>query len=231
MKVEQVEVQNIDQDENKQDIEHVTYGEIETIDRIVYYEVLKDIEDQNQPLGNRGILSEGNNGLKRQEVRDVFINGIFNHQEIVKDTYDVRFVQHEQSRIGTKVNNVKSKAAINESFTDEITRFVNVQHEQYGLSAVVKSTGIIQEVSNIRAHEIISSFSHTSVSNNVGNYFEALYRCSNESSQERIVEAWMKSPAHREVLLNTDSKAQSVGLFIDDSGSIFVVLLKQPTCI
>lgn len=215
------------------EVNEITYGDLFYNDEVIPFKNREDVLDNDKEVGTSGVIIQGVNGLKRQELRKVFVNNEFSHDEIVKDFYEVKAPIHHQSWVGTKpVSNDSDNRTINTTADNttamEIITLINMEREQVSLNSIPPGNSKLFSVANIRAKEIIEDFSHTSKSGNQGLYYEALYRHSSSVDARRIVSLWMQSPSHRDVLLNTDSIAQSVAINRDDKGRYTVVLLMQP---
>lgn len=82
--------------------EKLTYGDIEHEDSMIFFKVLDHIYDQTKDKDSSGYITKGQNGIKRKEVRKVYVNDKYSHTETVKDTYTLKEPTHEQKWIGTK---------------------------------------------------------------------------------------------------------------------------------
>lgn len=84
------------------DKDKATYGDVEHEDSTISYKVLDPKYDQTRDKDTSGYITKGQNGIKRKEVRKVYINEKYSHTETVKNTYILKEPIHEQKWIGTK---------------------------------------------------------------------------------------------------------------------------------
>ena len=82
--------------------DQITYGDIEHNDSTIPFKVLDTRYDQTRDKDTSGNITKGQNGIKRKEVRKVYVNNKYSHTETVKDTYILKEPIHEQKWIGTK---------------------------------------------------------------------------------------------------------------------------------
>lgn len=133
-----------------------------------------------------------------------------------------------------KANIEKEKVFLTEE-EQETLNFINEYRRKNGLEKL-QPFSKLQEVSKIKAKDLVEYeyFSHTS--NQLGTPFEMLqqngidYRIAGENlagnlNPERAVEAWINSPSHRENIL--EEEFQYTGICVMDSpvyGRVFVQL-------
>ena len=86
--------------ENKNE-DKITYGEIENEDSMIPFKVLDPKYDNIKDKNTSGYITKGQNGIKRKEIRKVYVNEKYSHTETVKDTYILKEPIHEQKWIGT----------------------------------------------------------------------------------------------------------------------------------
>lgn len=82
--------------------EKISYSNIEFIDGEILFKTLDPNHDNTKDKNTSGYITKGENGIKRKEVRKVYINDKYSHTETVKDTYVLKEPIHEQKWIGTK---------------------------------------------------------------------------------------------------------------------------------
>ena len=80
----------------------ITYGDIEQDDSTIPFKVLDPKYDNTKDINTSGYITKGQYGIKRKEVRKVYINEKYSHTETVKDTYILKEPINEQKWIGTK---------------------------------------------------------------------------------------------------------------------------------
>lgn len=120
------------------------------------------------------------------------------------------------------------------SYAAQIVRLVNEERAKAGLSALTVDTGLTA-AGNVRAKEIVASFSHTRPD---GTSFATAikeqgvsYRSVGENiawgqkSPEAVVSAWMNSPGHRANILNENFTRIGVGHYQNGSGTNYWVQL------
>jgi len=113
-----------------------------------------------------------------------------------------------------------SSASTHSSFVSEVVRLVNIERAKLGLSALEESSRL-HDVANIRAREIINTFSHIRPDGNPWHTALAesgiTYRTSGENiaagqkTPAEVVESWMNSPGHRANILNEEFHQIGVG--------------------
>lgn len=126
------------------------------------------------------------------------------------------------------VDNSLSSTA--QSYIAQIVTLVNAERAKNGLSALTYDS-TLQSAAQVRAEEIVSSFSHTRPD---GTYYSSVlkefgvsYRRSGENiawgqkTPEEVVTAWMNSSGHRANILNANYNKIGVGCNISASGTIY----------
>lgn len=117
-----------------------------------------------------------------------------------------------------------------QSYISQIVTLVNAERAKNGLSALTYDS-TLQSAAQVRAQEIVSSFSHTRPD---GTYYSSVlkefgvsYRRSGENiawgqkTPEEVVTAWMNSSGHRANILNAGYNKIGVGCNISASGTIY----------
>lgn len=114
-----------------------------------------------------------------------------------------------------------------EEFRQEILELVNAEREKEGLPALEMGDAALTAAAQLRAQEIAQQASHTRPDGR--SCFTALEDCGSTdrpvgenaawgcASPEEVVKAWMKSPAHRESILDPDAGKLGVGYYYDAS--------------
>ena len=126
------------------------------------------------------------------------------------------------------VDNSLSSTA--QSYIAQIVTLVNAERAKNGLSALTYDS-TLQSAAQVRAQEIVTSFSHTRPN---GTYYSSVlkefgvsYRRSGENiawgqkTPEEVVTAWMNSSGHRANILNANYNKIGVGCNISASGTIY----------
>lgn len=123
-------------------------------------------------------------------------------------------------------NNDAEQDSEHASYIRQIIRLVNKERAKEGLSALTENSKI-NAAAQVRAREIVTSFSHTRP--NGSSFATALkeqgvsYRRAGENiawgqrTPEEVVTAWMNSPGHRANILNPSFKAIGIGYYKDAS--------------
>lgn len=120
------------------------------------------------------------------------------------------------------------------SYAARILRLVNEERAKAGLSALTLDTGLTA-AGNVRAKEIVSSFSHTRPN---GTSFSTAIReqgvsfrgageniAWGQKSPEEVMDAWMNSPGHRANILNEKYTRIGVGHYQNGTGTNYWVQL------
>ncbi len=119
-------------------------------------------------------------------------------------------------------DNEQSGNTSESQYVAEVVRLVNAERAKEGLSAL-KSDSTVQSAAQVRAQEIVSTFSHTRP--NGSSCFTALeaagvrYSGAGENiaygqkSPEDVVNAWMNSPGHRANIMNKNFTTIGVGCY------------------
>lgn len=125
-------------------------------------------------------------------------------------------------------NNSLSSTA--QSYIAQVVTLVNEERAKNGLSALTYDS-TLQSAAQVRAEEIVGSFSHTrpdgTYYSSVLKEFSISYRRSGENiawgqkTPEEVVTAWMNSSGHRANILNANYNKIGVGCNISASGTIY----------
>lgn len=117
-----------------------------------------------------------------------------------------------------------------QSYIAQIVTLVNAERAKNGLSAVTYDS-TLHSAAQVRAEEIVSSFSHTRPNgtyySSVLKEFDVSYRRSGENiawgqkTPEEVMTAWMNSSGHRANILNASYNKIGVGCNISPSGTIY----------
>lgn len=119
-------------------------------------------------------------------------------------------------------NNNQNNSSSESAYISEVVRLVNVERAKEGLSAL-KSDSLVQSAAQVRAMEIVSSFSHTRPDGR--DCFTALaeagvrYSGAGENiaygqrTPAEVVQAWMNSPGHRANIMNGNFTTIGVGCY------------------
>ena len=124
-------------------------------------------------------------------------------------------------------NNSQGSVSLS-AFEQEVLDLVNKERAAYGLSAL-QADSKVQEAAEIRANEILKSFSHTRPDGRAFstalNEAGATYSGAGENiakgqrTPEEVVNAWMNSAGHRANILNSKYKYLGVGCVKSGSSS------------
>ena len=130
---------------------------------------------------------------------------------------------NQNSSNNNSQNNQDSKVPVTESeYAAEVVRLVNEERAKHGLNPL-KTDSVVQTGAQIRAQEIVSTFSHDRP--NGSSCFTALQQvgASYSSAGENIaygqktpaevVNAWMNSPGHRANILNSGYTTIGIGVY------------------
>lgn len=149
----------------------------------------------------------------------------------------ISLATYQTAKLGevNKKNLMISKNAILTQEEQETLDLINEYRNENGLTSL-KPLSDLQEVSKLKAKDLIenSYFSHTSP--NLGNPFEMLakneidYSIAGENlagniNPQKAIEAWINSPSHKENIL--EDKFEYTGICVKESsiyGKIFVQL-------
>lgn len=202
-----------------------TYEAIEYIDTVIPFQYLEEYWDDKKEIGTQGILTKGQNGLERKEVRKVYLDGKYSHTETVKDTYVVKKAVHHQDWIGGKLppdpwDEWKNASA--SQISAEVVRLVNAERSKHGLAPLKTGYRDMQSQANIRAGEIATDYSHNSASGSKS-YAEAIGKNRN-MEPAMIVRMWLESPPHRSLLLYPQDGYISVGFYRINEINHYVLL-------
>ena len=116
------------------------------------------------------------------------------------------------------------------TLSEKVIALVNSYRSQHGLSSV-SYDATLAKAANVRAKELVSSFSHTRP--NGTRCFTAFdeagvsYRGAGEniamgqSSAEAVMSDWMKSEGHRENILNANFTKIAVGVYEGSDGRLY----------
>lgn len=124
-----------------------------------------------------------------------------------------------------KVEAVAVSTQVAETWELEVVRLTNIERQNAGLP-ILKYNNNLQQGANIRAQEIITSFSHTRPDGsrfftafgnlqyrNIGENLASGYR-----SPEAVVNAWMNSEGHRANILKPEYQEITVAITQGDDG-------------
>ncbi len=107
-----------------------------------------------------------------------------------------------------------------EEYRQEVIKLVNEEREKAGLPALYADEKAM-EYAQVRAQEILVSFSHTRP-NGLKKPFEEIGAVNENISigqtSEGVMKAWMESPGHRANILNDDAFAIGVGCYWSGAG-------------
>ena len=127
-------------------------------------------------------------------------------------------------------NTDSSLSSTAQSYIAKVVTLVNEERAKNGLSALTYDS-TLQSAAQVRAKEIVSSFSHTrpdgTYYSSVLKEFNVSYRRSGENiawgqkTPEEVVTAWMNSSGHRANILNANYNKIGVGCNISASGPIY----------
>ena len=118
------------------------------------------------------------------------------------------------------------------AYKAEVIRLVNAERQKAGLPALKVGDSRVQAAADIRAKEIVQSFSHTRP--NGTSTFTALkeqgvqYRAAGENiaygqtSPEQVMNGWMNSSGHRANILNATFDAICVGHVVSGGRNYWV---------
>ena len=124
-------------------------------------------------------------------------------------------------------NNKPEQDNSQSSFASQVVTLVNAERAKAGLTALTVDTNVTK-AANVRAKEIVSSFSHTRP--NGSSFSTALtesgakFKGSGENiawgqtSPEAVMKAWMNSDGHRANILNKNYTSIGIGHYQDASG-------------
>jgi uncharacterized protein YkwD len=116
------------------------------------------------------------------------------------------------------------------SYAAQVLQLVNKERAKEGLSALT-TNNTITAAGNVRAKEIVQSFSHTRP--NGSSPFTALseagitYRAAGENiaygqrTPQEVVTGWMNSPGHRANIMNPSFGKVGIGVYKDSNGTIY----------
>lgn len=162
--------------------------------------------------------------ISRRKIFVFFIFVIF----ILIET--ISFASYVEARSGEEERKNKIEIMINEEASlkeeeVEALNLINEYRKQNGLDEL-KPISRLQDMAKLKAEDIVTNeyFSHTS--ENLGTPFEMLknngieYKVAGENlagstTPEKAVDAWIKSPAHKENIL--DSEFEYTGIYVTDS--------------
>ncbi len=150
-------------------------------------------------------------------------------ETVVNDTPTETVTNTTAETVTTTNTTTASNTAVAESqYISEVIRLVNIERAKEGLSALTTNS-TIQSAAQVRAQEIVTSFSHTRP--NGSSCFTALdqagvsYSGAGENiaygqpTPAAVVDAWMNSPGHRANIMNPSFTTIGVGCY--KSGSTY----------
>lgn len=199
-----------------------TYGDVEYIDETIPFTTGPVYKNRNEMVGKSGVSQQGQNGIRRKEVRKVYVNGKYTHTETVKDFYTHKEMQQHINWEGTMTEadywyEKKTEA----QFRDEVFRLINVERSKAGLHHYAHGGGAMQGHANTRAVEIASNFSHSSASGSNNGYGENIARYTDTPA--KTVSGWMSSAPHRATILNEGAGTMTVGFHRTGAHSVLLV--------
>ena len=174
------------------------------------------------------VENDGKNANKKPLVKNktVYVPLTFAEKYL-----NVNIVQESYSVDITKKDRITEN---NNAVEVQILNLVNQERKKVGLSALKLNTKAI-DAANIRAKEIVSSFSHTRPN---GSGFStaldrvgAVYRgcgeniASGYASAKSVMEAWMNSSEHKANILYANHKELGIGCYEDSAGKKYWVQL------
>lgn len=142
----------------------------------------------------------------------------------------ISFASYIEARNGEEETKNKIELMINEEASlkeveNKTLNLINEYRKQNGLDEL-KPISRLQDMAKLKAEDIVTNeyFSHTS--ENLGTPFEMLknngveYKVAGENlagstTPEKAVDAWIKSPAHKENIL--DSEFEYTGIYVTES--------------
>ena len=117
---------------------------------------------------------------------------------------------------------VQTDTAYNQAYEDEVISLVNAERAKYGLASLSKQTGAAK-AAQIRAKEIVQSFSHTRPNGTscftVCKELGISYRSAGENiaygyrTPAQVVNGWMNSEGHRKNILSASFTSIGVGCY------------------
>ena len=207
-------------------------------------EIQQETENKNESVSEKAAtdmsdsLNNCNNSDKKQG-NTCFTNNsnviIWGKLEDISDYYDMNTKgtdtssDIETSENHSSENSVKVEDTYrnqNDSYVNEVLRLVNIERQKYGLDALSLNDNLCK-VADIRANEIIVSFSHTRP--NGSSCFTVLnengisYRACGENlaygqrTPQEVVTGWMNSTGHRENILSNRYHKIGIGV-VQQSG-------------
>lgn len=201
-----------------------TYGDVEYIDETIPFTTGPVYKNRNEMVGKSGVSQQGQNGIRRKEVRKVYVNGKYTHTETVKDFYTHKEMLQHINWEGTMTEadfwyEKKTEA----QFRDEVFRLINVERSKAGLHHYAHGGGTMQGHANTRAVEIASNYSHNSASGANKGYGENIVRGVGVQTPAATVQSWMNSQGHRKLVLDPIAGTMTVGYYKSGFNSVLLV--------
>lgn len=114
------------------------------------------------------------------------------------------------------------------TFEKQVFEELNKQRERLGLIKLSETEPLLEDA-RTRAVEASVLWSHTRPNGtqwwtvDISHmYGECLYNGKYGNAPAEIVKAWMDSPTHKAILINSLYKTGSIGAYVTDSGSLYV---------
>lgn len=121
----------------------------------------------------------------------------------------------------------------NQQYIEEVMDLINAERAKEGIAPFTGSEAL-NAAAAVRAQEVAKLFSHNrpdgSLCFTVLDEFNITSKTRSENiagnfrSPEKVVDAWMKSPSHREAIMNPDYTAVGIGVYTDSAGKFSWVI-------
>ncbi|MGN0291275.1 MAG: CAP domain-containing protein [Lachnospiraceae bacterium] len=124
---------------------------------------------------------------------------------------------------------VKKKSGTAEKQKAEVLKIMNAERKKAGLSALKMDNATLDAAADIRAKEIVKSFSHTRPNGEScfsiikeGKYKVEYYMAGENiaagyANAEAVMDGWMNSPGHRANILNGEFDTVGIGYYYNES--------------
>ncbi|MDV7678452.1 CAP domain-containing protein [Erysipelothrix rhusiopathiae] len=106
------------------------------------------------------------------------------------------------------------------SAAQQMENLIHTEREKAGVERLGEGSVAMKEMANIRSKEIVDNFSHDG-SNTL--YAEALVK--GRHSVTNAFNSWMRSPAHKDIILSAGAGTLSVSVFVKDGIGYYVLLI------
>lgn len=201
-----------------------TYGDVEYIDETIPFTTGPVYKNRNEMVGQSGVSQQGQNGIRRKEVRKVYVNGKYTHTETVKDFYTHKEMLQHINWEGTMTEaDYWYEKKTDAQFRDEVFRLINVERSKAGLHAFKHGGGTMQGHANTRAAEIASDYSHNSASGANKGYGENIVRGVSVQTPAATVQSWMNSAPHKRLIMDPVADYMTVGYYKSGFNSVLLV--------